>query len=298
MADGLLAHARKDSSGKLILDTEINFSTDYTRPSPLGTKAMLSSNMNDGAVLNTSSAGLQLLWGAYRLTGENVYLQPLLDLGEGALGLICGDALDILNLRNSWGKKILEKTTPAKGADLFRHVAWQMTGNKAYLEGYYADQIETSALREYINTEGSLWSDRVVVANRELQRSRLGGIALVRGSINSGHAVSWKFKAPANEESVAILVPEAKPSELKILVYALDQKPVDATMTGMGHRSGQMGTSPGIGHKWPRKSGLRSLATNDIAGKKQKHIAHVCAAQDNSYHAEAAIERSCLFTTA
>ena len=231
VADGLLAHARKDGDGKIVLDSEINFSSDSTRPTPLGTKGMLTSSMGDGATISTSSAALQLLWAVYRMTGENRYLQPLLDLGDGVLGLIGHDALDILKLRDSWGEQIAARTTPTKGADLYRHLAWQVSGNKSYLEHYYADQAESSALREYINTEGSLWSDRVVAANRELQRSRLGGVALVRGAIHSGHAVSWKFKAPATEQSVAILVPEATPFNIKIVAYNLDQKPVEATMT-------------------------------------------------------------------
>ena len=232
MADGLLAHARKDKDGKLILDTEINFSSDSARPSPLGFKGTLRSALGSSATLSTSSAGLQLLWMVYRMTGDQKYLQPLMDLGDEILGTICHNALDILKLRETWGKQIVKNTTPTTGFDLFRHIAWQMTGDKSYLENYYADQIEESALRDYINTEGSLWTDRVVVANRELQRSRLGGIALVRGSIHSGQVVSWKFKSPASEESAAILIPQATPSEIKILVYTLDPKPVEATMTG------------------------------------------------------------------
>ncbi|HTY35972.1 MAG TPA: VOC family protein [Bacteroidota bacterium] len=231
VADGLLAHATKDKDGKIVLHSEINFSSDSARPSPLGTKAMLTSSMGDGATISTSSAALQLFWGVYRLTGDRKYLQPLLDLGEEVLGLLSQDALDVLDLRGTWGASIAAKTTPGKGPDLYRHIAWQMTGNKTYLERYYADEAESSALREYINTEGSLWSDRVFAANRELQRSRLGGVALVRGAIHSGHAVSWQFKAPASDQSVAIIVPEATPTSLKIIAYTLDQKPVEASMT-------------------------------------------------------------------
>lgn len=254
MADGLLAHARKDENGKLVLDYVINFSTDASRPSPLGSKGVLAASMGDRATISTSSAGLQLLWGVYKVTGDKKYLQPLLDLGEGALGLICNDGLDFLNLRDSWGKQIVEKTTPTNGPDLFRHVAWQMTGNKTYLENYYADQIEESALREYINTEGSLWSDRVFAANRELQRSRLGGVALVRGAIHSGHVVSWRFKAPSKDESLAILVPEATPSSVKIIAFALDQKPVEATMTAWNVEPGTWEILQGIDTNGDEKS--------------------------------------------
>jgi catechol 2,3-dioxygenase-like lactoylglutathione lyase family enzyme len=246
MADGLLAHSRKDKQGRTVFDTEINFATDSARPSPLGSEEALASSVKDGAAFSTSSAGLQLLWAAYRLTGQTRYLQPLLEYGDGIFGIVSGDAFDLLNLRSALGGQIVEKTDPRTGLDLFRHLAWQMTGKKAYLENYYADQIEESALREYINTEGSLWSDRVFAANRELQRSRLGGVALVRGAIYSGHTVSWKFKAPANDESVAILVPVATPSTIKIIAYDLAQKPVEATMTAWD-------VQPGT---WELKQGL------------------------------------------
>ena len=111
------------------------------------------------------------------------------------------------------------------------HLAWQVTGDKSFLESLYASQIENSALREYINTEGSLWIDRVDVANAELQRARLGGLALVRNSLYPGHAVSWTFAAPANDESAAILVPNATAQSLKIVAYNLNSGPVKTTMT-------------------------------------------------------------------
>jgi catechol 2,3-dioxygenase-like lactoylglutathione lyase family enzyme len=246
MADGLLAHARKDEKGKIVFDTEINFSSDSARPSPLGSKGMLAASMGNGATFSTSSAGLQLLWAVYRLTGDQKYIQPLLGFGEEILGTISNNALDILNVRSTFGKKILAKTTPINRNDFFRHVAWQMTGDKTYLENYYADQIESSVLREYINTEGSLWTDRVFAANRELQRSRLGGIALVRGMIYPGQVVSWKFNAPATEESAAILIPESTPSAIKIVAYAIDNKPVETTMTAWDVEPGKWEVTQGF----------------------------------------------------
>ncbi|MCX6143181.1 MAG: VOC family protein [Ignavibacteriales bacterium] len=246
VADGLLAHSRKDENGKIVLDYQVNFSTDASRPSPLGSKGMLASSLGDGATISTSSAGLQLLWAVYRMTGDKKYIQPLLDLGDGVLGFLCPDALDLLNMRETWGKQIVEKTSPAKGPNLYRHIAWQMTGNKAFLENYYAEQVEESALREYVNTEGSLWSDRVSAANRELQRSRLGGVALVRGAIHTGHTVSWRFKAPAKEESMAIIVPKATPSDVRIIAFALDQKPVTVTMTAWDVEPGTWEVVQGI----------------------------------------------------
>jgi hypothetical protein len=107
-----------------------------------------------------------------------------------------------------------------------------MSGDLHYLEQLYAGQIEAAALREYINTEGSLWIDRVNVDNSELQRARLGGIGLIRNSLYPGHVVSWKFQAPASDQSVAVAVSEATPTHIKLIAYNLDQSPVKALLTG------------------------------------------------------------------
>ena len=76
-----------------------------------------------------------------------------------------------------------------------------------------------------------MWIDRVEVPSGELQRARLGGVALTRNAIYPGHAVSWSFRAPAREESVAILIPEATPNTLKIIVHNLSGESVWADMT-------------------------------------------------------------------
>ncbi len=227
IADGLLAHRRKGADGKYTIDTSINFRTDKGGPAGLGTTAYL-------------------FWGAYRWTGDKKYLAPLLDQGIGALSAIDANALDMLGLRETWGKQIASTTAPRPGSDLWRHISWQMTGNKQYLEELYADQIEACAIREYINTEGSLWSDRVSVNHGELQRARLGGVAIMRNAIYPGHTVSWKFRAPATDESAAILVNNATPTGMKIIAYNLEGAPVQAVMTGWDIDSGKWEIVQGI----------------------------------------------------
>ena len=227
IADGLLAHRKKDANGNYTIDTSINFRTDKGSPGSLGTIAYL-------------------FWGAYRWTGDKKYLAPLTDQGIGALGAIDANALDLLGLRDTWGKQIAATTDPRTGGDLWRHISWQMTGNKQYLEELYASQIEADALREYINTEGSLWSDRVSVNHGELQRARLGGVAIMRNAIYPGHTVSWKFKAPATDESAAILVNNATNTGMKIVAYNLESAPVQAIMTGWDIDSGKWEISQGI----------------------------------------------------
>ena len=70
-----------------------------------------------------------------------------------------------------------------------------------------------------------------------------------------GNAVSWRFDAPANDQSVAILVPEATPDHVKIIAYNLDPVPVKAHMTGWEIDPGQwtmtQGTQQGIGNAQP-----------------------------------------------
>jgi hypothetical protein len=120
---------------------------------------------------------------------------------------------------------------PPPGNNALNHFSWQVTGDKHFLESLYGSQIEASALREYMNTEGSMWIDRIDVPYSELQRARLGGIALVRNSLYPGHAVSWSFQSPSDEENTAILVPNATAESMKILVYNLKQVATKAQLT-------------------------------------------------------------------
>lgn len=238
LADGFLAHRKRDERGRYRLSAAIRFADDYDMPWPRGSV-------------------LPIFWAAYRWTGDARYLLPFQDEGSRSLDAIPADALDLLSVRESWGTDVVASAQPganrprvdlprenAQGTNSARlplqqlppgygalHFAWQVTGDKHYLESLYGAQLEASAIREYMNTEGSMWIDRIDVPFAELQRARLGGIALVRNSLYPGNAVSWSFHAPANAESVAILIPNATPAALKIIVYNLSKSQVTAEMT-------------------------------------------------------------------
>jgi hypothetical protein len=128
--------------------------------------------------------------------------------------------------------------------------AYNLTGDRKYLkplppkdttakvfdkEGLvkrYSDEITNLGIREYINTEGSIWIDRLSPFNPMIQEDRLGGTALTRTNVlYPQHFVSWKFNAPANYESAAIFLPVASSAVIKIIAYNLDLKPVSADMT-------------------------------------------------------------------
>jgi concanavalin A-like lectin/glucanase superfamily protein len=227
LADGLLAHRKRGPDGKYRTRTAINFRTDEDRNSSMERSG-------------------SLLWAAYRWTGDRKYAEALLDTGVRGIGYMGGNAIDLLGLRESGGELLAGLSSPRTSRGSARHFAWQLTGDKGLLEDLYADQIEASALREYINTDGSLWIDRVSVDHTELQRARLGGIAVVRNVTYPGHAVSWKFERPASDQSVAILVPDATLSAMTIIAHNLDPIPVDALMTAWDIEPGEWKVEQGI----------------------------------------------------
>lgn len=219
IADGFLAHRHQDANGKFTMHYTVNFKTNEDIPG--------------------SQDPWFILWAAYRWTGDKKYVAPFADDPTASLRAINADTMDILGVRDTWGKGLVKAGgDPANdnhysaANESSNQFAWQLTGNTNYLNKVYASQIETATDRYFINRQGSLWIDRIYFNPGELQRSRLGGVALMRGYDYPGNVVSWKFQGPANEQSVAILVPEGTPDHIKIIVYNLDSEPVKAQMTG------------------------------------------------------------------
>lgn len=182
---------------------------------------------------------------------------------------INSNALDMLHMRDSWGKQIVaseptastfSRSSGASQKEALAPFAWQMTGDKKYLEQLYASQIEDAVDRQFINTEGSLWIDRIYFNTGALQRARLGGIALMRGYVYPGNAVSWKFDAPASAQSVAILIPDATPDHMKIIAYNLDAVPVKAHLTGWEIDPGRWEITQGT-HAAVESDPLRDVTT-------------------------------------
>ena len=218
VADGFLAHRRPDANGKMTMHFSVNFHTNEDLPS---------NGMTPWFVL----------WGAYKFTGDKKYVVPFGDNGADSLRIINADAMDILKTRDTWGKQLLASQVPNRRTDsgnateTTNQLAWQLTGHTTYLDKVYASQLETAFDREFINREGSLWIDRVYFNNGELQRGRLGGVALMRNYDYPGNVVSWRFEGD-EDTKVAILVPEGTPDHIRILAYNLDNKPIHAKMTG------------------------------------------------------------------
>src|SRR5258708_1964830 len=208
-----------------------------------------------------------MFWSAYQWTGDKKYLAAMLDGGVSSLATVNPPILDLLDLRATMGANFQSgerassmeavrpnDTRPRERTSGYRasnngHIAWQMTGDKSKLEELYAAQIQECAQLHYINTVGSLWIDRVGVPYADLQRARLGGVALLRNSLLPGHVVSWKFAAPANDQSVAILVPSATMTAFKVIAYNLETAPVHATMTSWNIDPGVWEITQGVDTK-------------------------------------------------
>ena len=215
LADGLLAHYDPRTR---TLRVTLEFATDNDAVPA------------DALGLQAPDRAWPLLWAAYRWTGDKKYIAPLLDIGPRALSGISANALDYLGLRDAWRAQLSAPEWMSNRSDSTRHLLWQTTGDVRYLESLYEDQVRAARLREYINTEGSLWIDRVQVPMNEIQRARLGGVALVRNMIVPGHAVSWEFPA-GDDERVGILVPDATPRRLTVVGYNLGPAPIEARMS-------------------------------------------------------------------
>jgi hypothetical protein len=237
LADGLLAHRRPGTGGRGSLPAAIEFATDREFPASRG------------------NFPWHVFWGPWKWTGDKKYLDPIVDGGPASALNVNANTLDQLGLRASLaqGGAAASSAAPARGGRgrggfgaSNAHTQWQLTGDKSHLEQLYADQIETCAAMDYINTEGSLWIDRVSVPYSELQRARLGGVALARNSLYPGHTVSWTFAAPATARSVALLIPDATTTSFKVIAYNLEATPVRATLTGWNVDPGTWEITQGI----------------------------------------------------
>jgi hypothetical protein len=245
LADGQLAHRKLGPDGKYRMPIAIEYSTDQE------------------VFSGHTWFPWPLYWAAYKWSGDTHYLAPIYDQGLDGITNVNANMLDLLNLRAKWGPKLVagaEKLTDPVAAEAYLEksrgseyrnaavtpLAWQVTGDKSYLERLYALQLADTDLTHFINTQGSLWIDRVGVFHADLQRVRLGGIALVRNGFFPGNTVSWRFRAPANDQSVAILLPDATPTAFKVIAYNLDTLPVHAAMTGWNVSPGTWEITQGI----------------------------------------------------
>jgi len=130
------------------------------------------------------------------------------------------------------------------------YAAYVATGNQKYLEpirervnfsnsfeeelveNRYSEKIKDLASQEFINTEGSVWIDRVAAQFNDLQTDRLGGVAVSRiHNVYPQNFVSWKNENPASLKSLASFVLKADSSQINILAYNLEEDEIASLLT-------------------------------------------------------------------
>lgn len=224
--DGWLAHGRQKADGSWVYPNDINWRTDAERVGE-----------GDGV-----SNPLQAAWAAYRFTGDSKYLRPLLGRvaagGPAALSETTENAIEVLGHRRDWAPTVQDAATRVPNG-FTRWAAWDVTGDRRYLEDLHADSIKWNAQHMYMHTEGHWWSDRVELPSEILQRERLGGVALKRFWIYPGNTVSWRFADPAAAEQVAILMPGATPTHFRVIAYNTTDRAQQAMMTTWNVTAGE-----------------------------------------------------------
>ncbi|MFD2783690.1 LamG-like jellyroll fold domain-containing protein [Novosphingobium pokkalii] len=247
MVDGLLAHGKQGADGLWRFPNDISWNSDAERAGDGG-----------GASLPMQSA-----WAAWRFTGDDKYLRPVLGRlvpGQfGALGELNENVLTVLNQRAAWQGTTLKAAQG--GNDVARFEAWNSTGNRAWLEALNAAGIADKAQHMYMYTQGHWWTDRVEAPNELLQRERLGGIALKRNQTWPGNAVSWRFADPEAALKVAILVRDATPEGFTVIAH---------NTTAQEQRA-QMGTWNVVAGTWTMTQGVAPDDGDAAQGPVQTH---------------------------
>jgi hypothetical protein len=252
LMDGWLAHGKQDAKGNWTFPDNINWRTDGERP-------------GDGVA---GDVPLQSAWAAWRFTGDDKYLRPLVGRvarsGPGLLSEINENAIGVLGRRDDWGKKL--RTTASGDEPFAQYSAWDATGDTAYLDALHADAIAFKSQHMYMYTEGHWWTDRVSQPSDILQRERLGGVALWRNQSYPGHTLSWRFDVPGAATQVALLVPGATRTRFKVIGYNASDTPQSATMTTWNVDSGQW--------RMTGSNGTRNLALDRSASTRVTFAPH------------------------
>ena len=166
------------------------------------------------------------------------------------------------------------------GLYILLYTAWRFTGDKKYFDlipkgAHFAlDKMEkffyeslaavpvtnkdaefekyeklnfVAGVREYYNTHGHPWIDRVYFDPATIQYDRLGGVAHERGScIYPMNRIRWEFECNGDDEKVAILSPCATDDRIKLVVYNLSGETVNADIIGAEINPGNWKLSYGI----------------------------------------------------
>ena len=119
--------------------------------------------------------------------------------------------------------------------------------NQNELVEFYTEQIKEKEVRQYIETKGSIWIDRINRDDPSIQKHRLGGVALVRAnSIYPQNYVSWNIHEPDDYKSLAFFLPEADSAKIRIIAFNLEKHSVKSNMTAWNIKPGKWQITQGV----------------------------------------------------
>lgn len=157
---------------------------------------------------NRSRGDLFTLYPAYRLTGRRRYYDILEEKYK--------------KIENSYVTRMNEWEEESAA-----HV------DKEAVAREYDERCRVAGIRQYYNTEGSPWIDRVEIKYQEIQYDRLAGIGYERRYVvYPRNRVAWRFERENDDERIAVLSPVALDDKLKLIICNISRSDVEADLVG------------------------------------------------------------------
>lgn len=189
--------------------------------------------------------------------------QMIIELADGLLAKQDENGKMFTDIKFDTGE--VRGTRGLRAAWQVLYAAYEFTGNEKYKQPIperfkdipkfdekaiierYTENIKNLGAQEYINTEGSIWIDRVSADHDDLQTDRMGGVGIARiRHTYPLNYLSWQIEKPANYKSLATFVLDANPSNIDIMAFNLDEKSVDAEISLWRIKSGRWKVTQGI----------------------------------------------------
>src|SRR5262245_10092272 len=176
----------------------------------------------------------------FRLTVESKYLWLLQALSAGGeIGLTettSGRWLEFVEdvgpyregvLREVRATNIWDRNLSNDEAGLLaRQYAFELTHSKRYVEDCQAALLKHLSQNRSMYTDAQVFTAKLHLPSRALQRTRLGGVAYDRGMIYPGQAISWE----GGGQNLTSLVFKADGKSIKLSVFNLAKALLDVNL--------------------------------------------------------------------
>lgn len=203
-----------------------------------------------------------------RFNGTPMLKQILLELADG-LGAHYRDGVLHHYIVYETDEELDPQKGRSHGAESILIPAWRLTGDthykdmlpsraayerlsrettdKAALAERYNWMVEGAWNREYINTTGHPWIDRITYNMFDIQADRMGGMCNGRFyAYYPENSICWKFHTDDEAEKLAVVVPYSTDHEIKIVAFNITNQPITADIIGGEILPGQWRFTQGI----------------------------------------------------